>query len=752
MKSRVVLLIVAILVALFASEAMATGMLIPNDKTLPPLSIKSHRVNVEITDQGAVTKVDQVFYNHTSRDLEATYLFPIPDGATATDFALWINGKKIKGEVLPAGQAKSIYTEIVSRMKDPGLLEYLGNGLFKASVYPVPRKGEQRVEIQYTNVIPYDAGVCQYTYPLRTERAGSRTIEDFTLSVKIESSTPIKSVYSPTHEVGVTRESDHLVRAGFEKNSAGLDRDFELFYTVSEKQVGVSLLTHKDGPEGYFLLLVTPSASPDENEIISKDVLFVLDTSGSMKGEKMTRAKEALAYCLKSLHEEDRFSILRFSDGVAEMNEDLTYATPKNIEAGKAFVKKLYAAGGTNINEAMLRALSKKGSADRPGIIVFLTDGQPTVGVTAIKKILDNVSGANEPGWRIFSFGVGTSINTHLLDKLSGDNGGATSYVRPDAQIEREVSSFFRKAEKPVLTDVTLDFGKAKVEDLFPRELPDLFAGTQLVVLGKYVEPAETAVIVEGWRKSTKIGFAEDLSLPKSSADHAFIKQLWATRKVGYLLDAIRFNGEDPELVQEVTRLGREFGIVTPYTSYLVTEPKNAQVPRFRSGAIDTLSRAGDGRFGAGPPAAEPDTDAFAFESAGEKTRNRKTAKSSLADRSSLSAQTGSEAVLASKGIADLKDGERLDNGGATRSAGGKSFVWQNGILTDTKHEPGNKVLKIQFGSEAYFRLLELYPKAKAALALGDKVIVSWTKGRSIQIGADGENSIPDGRIKAFLP
>ena len=735
--------------AFFSSKAHAIGMMIPKDKSLPALAIKSHRVQIDINEQGAETTVDQVFINNTNRDLEAVYLFPLPPGAAPTDFALWINGKRVKGEVLDAANAKRIYRQIVMQMKDPGLLEYVGGNLFRASVYPVPRKGEQRVQIKYAQVIPYDAGVCAYTYPLKTDRASARTLEDFTVSAKIKSSIPIRSVYSPTHEVSVTRKDDYNVRAGFEEDAAVLDRDFSLYYTFSEKDVGISMLTHREKQDGYFLLLITPGADPSADTVLPKDVLFVLDTSGSMKGEKIVRAKEALSYCLSALGEKDRFNIVRFSDGIEPMSKILLDASKSNIENGLGFIKNLRAVGGTNINEALLTALTNTGDEKRPGIIVFITDGEPTVGETKIAGILENVNGKNQDNWRIFSFGVGTKINTHLLDKLSEQNNGTSAYVRPDEQIERQISSFFNKIEKPVLTDVTIDYGKGEVFDVFPKKMPDLFAGTQLVLIGRYKNNCETAAILEGWREGAKIGNAQDVSFPKKATGNSFIRQLWAKRKVGYLLDEIRLHGENTELVQEVTRLGREYGLVTPYTSYLVTEPKG------RHGRNLDMEGAAIDQFDLDTNGLMPSLSSGGAKKSKDNARSRYRAmEKSLGSVSSMQEEAGATAVDASKAISELKNNERVggQGGGNTRWAAGKTFVWKNGRYIDTNHKQTNKTLTIRYGSDAYFRLLELYPEARAFLALGEKVTFSLKPGTSIVISSDGEHSLPDGKIRNFLP
>ena len=267
--NRSITITTALAALFFAGPANAIGILVPTDTSLPPLAIESHRVEVTIKDRTSETKVVQVFKNSTSRILEATYTFPLPKGASISDFALWMDGKRVSGEVLEKDKAREIYQGIVSRMKDPGLLEYIGNDIFQARIFPIPANGTQKVEISFTTVLPREGGVSQYTYPLKTGGKSATTLTDFTMTVKIESKTPIKSVYSPSHTVYVNKKDDSHATVGFEFDKATLDKDFQLYYSLSKDDVGVDLLTYKKkGEDGYFMLMVSPKQDYAESEII----------------------------------------------------------------------------------------------------------------------------------------------------------------------------------------------------------------------------------------------------------------------------------------------------------------------------------------------------------------------------------------------------------------------------------------------------------------------------------------------------
>ena len=295
-----------------ALPAQARGLLIPVEKSLPPLAMLNHKVSIAIEDQVAATRIEQTFRNHTDRQLEGTYIFPLPAGATVSGFAMMVNGVRQEGQVVEAAEARRIYEGIVARLQDPGLVEYMGSNLFRARVFPIPPRGDQTVELRFTQTLDYQSSTLHYRYPLRTTGPQAATLEDFTLSATIDSRVPIRAVYSPSHRIDTVRHGDHQATVGFEEGRASLDRDFDLFYTVADGDVGLSVLTHHPaGEDGYFLMMVAPRSEVTEREIIGKDILFVCDTSGSMAGEKMDNARQALRAWIERLNPDDTFNILQ---------------------------------------------------------------------------------------------------------------------------------------------------------------------------------------------------------------------------------------------------------------------------------------------------------------------------------------------------------------------------------------------------------------------------------------------------------
>jgi Ca-activated chloride channel family protein len=575
---------VPILLVLLASTAPASaaGLLVPTEKAVPPLAMLNHLVDISIDEQVAITKVEQTFRNHTDRQLEATYIFPVPKGASVRSFTMWVGGKEVKGELVEAAKARQIYTSIVQRTMDPGLLEYMGSDLLRLKVFPILPKSDQKVAVSYTSVAPAEQGLVAYTYPLKIDGKATATLEKFAVTAHLKSQHPLQNIYSPTHAITVTRPNDRQATVAFAKEQALLDRDFQLYYSAGGKDVGLTALAHRPtaSQDGYFLLLISPRAELAKEQRLPRDMVFVLDTSGSMRGKRMEQARNALKYCLKSLQPDDRFGLINFATTVNKYTEGLLPATTDELERARKWVEKLEATGGTAINDALAAALAMRSSdATRPFTLVFFTDGQPTIGETDPEKILKNVAAKNTASTRIFTFGVGDDVNATMLDALAEQSRALSTYVRETEDIEAKVSSLYAKISNPVLTNLKLTVGSdIKLSEVYPPELPDLFHGTQLVVLGRYSGKGHAAVKLTGSVGKESREFVYETSFPaKTTEPREFVEDLWARRKVGYLLDQIRRNGEKKELVEEVVVLAKRYGITTPYTSYLIVP--DAPVP-----------------------------------------------------------------------------------------------------------------------------------------------------------------------------
>jgi Ca-activated chloride channel family protein len=746
-----------------APRAEAIGLLIPQDPQLPPLAIKSHQVKIDVTDQASVTRVQQVFVNHTSRQLEATFYFPVPPGATVSDFSLWINGKKTKGAVMEKGKARQIYEDIVRRTQDPGLIEYMDGTLFQARIFPVPARGEQKLEIAFAQVLDQQGSVRRLLYPLKTGRGAARVMEDFSVEAHISSRQPLKAIYSPSHKVHVRREGDHEATVSIEEANADLEKDLLLYMATGGEDIGLTLLSYdKDGQggqEGYFLMVLAPRFDIKEDELPHKAVTFVVDTSGSMAGQKMEQAREALQQSLGRLRPGDRFNVVRFSTDVEPLFDSPQLANAQNVRRGLDFAADLEAAGGTAIDEALTEALRPK-VADMPHMVIFMTDGRPTVGSTDIKEIVAHVQQNNRHQARVFTFGVGFKVNTTLLDQVAREHGGSADYVRPQEDIELKVSALYNKIAYPVMTDIRLDWGQARVFDVYPRKAPDLFRGGQVVIMGRARGELPEEIKVTGVLAGKPVGMAfeaepEEDSQAGSRA-HDFIPRLWATRKVGYLLEEIRQHGEASELKTEVIRLAKKYGLVTPYTSYLAVDdselenrppPPIVQPWRHRGvipegGPVLEEDRAGAGAMPRSAPARS--------QSVGGASAKKARRERILRDNRGLHQDTGEEAVETSIAVDAFKDAEVEDEAGGlrTRYLDGVLFVYQGGAWRQEGAQ-GQAQVKIKAFSRAYFNLLAAHPGLKAPLALGQRVIVK-VGGKVVEVGPEGRGEVPVEEIKKW--
>jgi Ca-activated chloride channel family protein len=706
-----------------------------------PLELRSQHVEVAIKDQVAVTKLHQVFYNPSDRRLEGTFIFPVPKGARIDKFSMEVNGKMQKAELLDAKKARKIYEDIVRKALDPALFEYAGQSLFKVRIFPIEPKKEKEVKIKYTEILSRDGKMVRYLYHLNTKKYSSRPIKDLSMKIEVETSgAEIKSVYSPSHEAEVKRHGKQRVVVGLEKKNMATDADFLLYYSLKGKDGGdvdLSVLTHnpEDSDDGgHFMLLVSPGAWKKEEAAIPKDVVFVFDSSGSMRGKKIEQAKEAMKFCVDSLNDEDRFEIIRFSTEAEPVFGKMVAAAAKNRKKASKFIDSVRAIGGTAIEEALGEAatiVSAKASKSRPTQVIFMTDGQPTIGAIKEDVILNSLKkkiGDSKSKVRVFCFGIGTNVNTHLLDKITEETNAVSQYVLPEEDLEYKVSRFYAKISEPVLADLKLEVvGPERIRNIYPKNLPDLFKGDQIVVLGRY-EPGSTKgkVILRGTIRGEKKSFKYDALFPKENDKNQFIPRIWATRRVGYLLDEIRLRGEKKELKEEVARLARKYGIVTPYTSYLIIEDeKHHAVP---------LARRSLGGFAPGTTAAPIAEESLAIE------RDAKLSYDSFkleksGDDAVRGAASGS-ALKSASGIADFRAARDIAYSGEGKGSGrlmfenriidGKTFhlagnLW---IDDDARDDSDKTIHELKFASKEYFDFLEKHPEVIPWLSLGPDVDV----------------------------
>ena len=693
---------------------------VPRPVPLPNvLPVKSIQLGTKINGQVATTHVEQVFRNDTPYTLEGTYFFPIPETASIVEFAIWENGKRLSGEVRSREEARRIYNEIVRRQRDPGLLEYAGKDLFQASIFPIPANSDKKLELTYTQVLKAESGTVSYRYPLGTGRnvympnpydaTQQHSTQKFgTVSGRVEivGKEALRNIYSPSHQIDAKQFGETKAVVSFETNNN--DNDFQLFYGLSQNDFGLSLLTYREaGKDGYFLLMLSPKDDVAEKELVEKDIVFVLDTSGSMADEgKMEKARAALQFGIRTLRDGDRFNVINFAGEEHLMEKDLIAANAAGKKRGEEFVKNLRPNGGTNINDSLIASLKQFDKNDRPKMIVFMTDGLPTVGESNIDKIISNLKQAKAADIRIFPFGFGYDVNTTLLDRLGSENAGVSDYIQPKEDLEVKVSNFFARVSSPVLSDLELDWGGVDTDLTYPRRLTDVFKGGQIALIGRYKNNSDLNNIILTLRgkngKETRSYNFSDLDFPLRSEQNDFLPRLWASRRVGWLIEQIRANGETKELRDEITELGTRYGIVTPYTSYLATD-----------GTYRQMAEADRATGVINAPAAKAMRDqngAFAVQQSVQQN-----------------AMQANVSVYADK----KKDAEKqvlVQNSVSSQFVANKNFQNQNNVWVDAEYSDARKLpeVNVKFGSDEYFALINNERGLAQYLALGQQVVVVW--------------------------
>ena len=646
-------------------------------------AIERHHVNVSIQNRLANTQTDQVFANPNAVPVEGDYIFPIPAGTEVSDFTLRFDGSVVKAARLSRADAQRVLRRIVPASGDETLMEYVGRDFFYAQLPPIPSGDTRRVQLHYAQILKQTGERTKYLCPLKTEQP----IGSLAVSIELKSSHPLKSLYCPSHEVAVTRKDEHRARVSYtETDAIAVDTDFEFYYSVSDEEFGIDLYTHWENQkeDGYFMLTLSPRYEVNQTSVIEKDFIFVLDRSGSMRGKKIAQAKEALRFCMRNLNDGDRFNLIRFDDEIEAFSDNLVPVTQQRDNA-LAFINHIEGRGMTNINGALLTALADAPDAKRPRIIIFLTDGHQTAGERRTAHILRNVSTKNERHARIFVFGVDYQVNTELLDNLAEQNGGTRVYVEPHENLEKTLSTFFANINDPVLVNLGLDLEGIRTNSVYPIDLPDMFRGSEVTVLGRYEVAGGASQQVQlkltGEIDGEQHEFVKTVLFPAAQIEQDFLPRLWAQRRMAYLENELILHGANKELSDELIHIGEAYGIVTPYLSRLVSD---------------------DSVLGGQHRHMERD---LAFHGTSDYERRVKASKYAAASRE--------RRFMA----------PRLDT---VRRIGGKTFHLDGDWWVDTEYHryPGTDAKDIEFHSNEYFELTDAFPALARYLAAGKNVIV----------------------------
>ena len=711
-------------------------------------------VKVELRDRVLRYEVEERFVNRGGMIGEADFIFPLPKNAAFRDLKLSIDGEMVAGETMSATEARRIYEDIVRRQRDPALVEWMGHGMLRTRIFPIQAGEERRIIVRYESVAEREGDAVRVDYfrgqandprpePLVRPAQQSRPVADAgrtTFALTYRAGGELGEAYSPTHELDIER--DAAVRRVAIR---GGGPDITVLVALRRSQAAsVAVLPNATrGEPGYALITVTP---PTElaNARTARDVTFVLDVSGSMSGRKLEQAKAAGRQLLRTLTERDRFRVIDFSTDVRSFRDDFVFATDANVRAALRYLDDLEAVGSTNISGALEEALRPSGGirrerdepesleaglrAERLPLVLFVTDGAPTVGDRDPASIAARAARLRGDA-RVFSVGMGADVNVGLIEQLALEGRGTAHFVRPEENVERAVELLATRLRQPLLTDVRVSIdGDVRLSRMYPSGSLDVFAGQDLVVLARYEGSGPASVVVTGRAGGRQVRWSSQRNFPREERDNAFVPRLWATQRIGWLAAEKRRSGGSSEIDDEIRRLGERFGIPTEFTSYLVVEPGmvatgrgDVRQLRRERGAVGNIA---GGTASPPPTAASAPTIQFEAARAAAEQRSAKSLAAADAAESSVSA--------------DL------------RRAGTRMFQRDGDRWVDARMKPELPVYKVKAYSRSYFALLDKLPELKDAFAVSDRVVVAG-QSVAIEVIADDTRELTEADMNAII-
>ncbi len=564
------------------------------------VELKGVTADVRIDGQMARTSLDIDLYNPGCTRLEAEVILPVPSQAVVSSFTFDGAGEEPTARLLPRDEARRIYERIVAQVRDPAILEFVGYSLVRSCVFPVePRKG-QHLRLTYEQLLTRDGARVEYVLP-RSESLDCRA--RWEIRVRIRSNEPISTIYSPTHDIDIDRTRPGEIEVRVTEQGQKEPGPFYLTYLPERAQPAGSVVAYPDPQAGggYFLFLMGLPAGRAAGAAngAKREITLVLDRSGSMKGAKIRQAQEAARQIIRGLAPGETFNLISYNEVVDAFADRPVSVQPGNLAAVERYIDQLSAQGGTNIYEALLEALHQPPTSDRLPLVLFVTDGTPTVGQTGEKAIRELVTLGNPYHRRVFTVGVGTTVNAPLLDALATNSRGSSSYIEEHEDLTNKISRIVRRMQGPVFSDVEIGFpakgsAAARIHDCLPAPVPDLFEGDQLVLLGRYTGNEPFALSIQGKLLGQNRSFEYSFDPAHSSARNGYVPRLWAGRKIAQLIDAVRQLGADghhgphgappgdpriSELTDEIVRLSLKFGILTEYTAFLAEEGTDLSRP-----------------------------------------------------------------------------------------------------------------------------------------------------------------------------
>ncbi len=565
------------------------------DGSIVPLPLERTEVRAEISAFVASVSVIQTFGNPFDEPIEAIYLFPLPERAAVDDFLLEVGERRVRGEIKRRDDAERIYSAARAAGHTAARRQQERPNIFTQKVANILPGESIRVHLRYIDRLPYEAGSYRFLFPMvvgprfvpqvsaagqapeaeRIDapvlRPGYRSAHDIALTVAIDAGVPLRSVTSESHEI-VVEHAGSRARVGLVPHDTIPNKDFMLRIEVAGELPEVGVLAHRTDDEGFFSLLIQPKAEVTVEEAAPKEILFVLDESGSMSGLPIDMSKRFMRESLKSLGPEDRFNIIKFSGSADVLSPAPLENTTANVTRGLRAIEKMAGSGGTQMLAGFRAAFEQPHDPHTIRIVFFLTDGF----IGNEEQIFEAIR-THRGEARVFTLGIGSSVNHYLLREMAALGDGAYQYIRPDGDEKEAVDRFHRWATRPYLTDLEIDWGSLPVQDVQPERLPDLYSGQTLPIVGRYLWGSEETVIIRGrlggvpWEKEIMV------TLPETADSHAAIGSVWAREKIRTLL--LEPDGTRPEIRAQVTSLALAFRLMSPFTSFVAVDEERVANP-----------------------------------------------------------------------------------------------------------------------------------------------------------------------------
>jgi len=701
-----------------------------------PIVRTSSEIRAELVGRAVRYEVSETFLNRGPTVGEADYVFPLPAGAAFEALQLSINGEMVSGETLPADRARQVYEDIVRRMRDPALVEWMGAGMLRTRIFPIQPGEEKRVVVRFQGLARREGSAIRVDYVRGTPPRGNPVpMVDAVMTRRETSPREVREssnlftftypatgeygdAYSPTHTLrDRTRDGRHVVTA------EGDARELTILLPLrNPNATSLSVLANRPDRDesGYALIAISPPTAPSRTT--PRDVTFVVDVSGSMRGEKLQQAKAAGRRILSSLGRGDRFRMIDFSTDVRDFRDGWTPATEANIGAARRYLDNLTAEGSTNISGALEEALAAEPATGRLPLVVFVTDGEPTVGERSPDAIAARV-GRRRGDARLFTFGVSADVNTTLIEQLALEGRGTAHFVRAGESVEHAVSLLATRLTSPVITDIHVRADGVTLRQLQPQLPLDLYAGQDLILLARYDGNGDATIRLDGQNVDGPVHWTTRASFPAQERANPFVGRLWAAQRLGWLAAEKRKSGATTELDAEIKSLGERFGIPTEFSSYLVVEP-GMQVTS-AGGAMGDVRRKASGEVM--PSAAPmPATLSRARQDANQPAELRfEAAKTAAMQRSATN-----------MAMLDSLSRDESERDGARR-IGTRLFNQRDGVWTDARYVPSMRTIRVKAYSPLYFALVQRLTGLGDALVVGERAVVAG-RAVAIAIAADG--------------